>query len=151
MRIDPSAAFARTGLARAEERVKLHGQFDHYLDKPSRLYSAAPLANAQKLLAAAGTAPRDEPQLETKITRLRGLVEAAAKPVRVTLDSDGETSVVIYHVGRLGKFDHHQLDLRPGDYTVVGSRPGYRDVRKVIRVRPGASLPPVLIRCEEAI
>ena len=151
LRIDPSAAFARTGLGRAEERVKLHGQFDHYLDQPSRLYSAAPLANAQKLLAAAGSAPRDEPRLEKKIVRLRGLVEAAAKPVRVTLDSDGETSVVVYHVGRLGKFDHHQLDLRPGDYTVVGSRPGYRDVRKVIRVRPGASLPPVLIRCEEAI
>jgi len=151
LRIDSAAAFARAGLGRAEERVKLHEQFDHYLDKPSRLYSAAPLANAEKLLAAASTAPRDEPQLAKKITRLRGLVEAATLPVRVTLNSDGETSVVIYHVGRLGKFDHHQLDLRPGDYTVVGSRPGYRDVRKVIRVRPGASLSPVLVRCEEAI
>lgn len=151
LRIDSAAAFARTGLRRAEERLKIHQQFDHYLDKPSRLYSAAPLANAEKLLAAAGKAPRDEPRLAGKISRLRGLVTAAGTPVRVTLNSDGETSVVVYHVGRLGKFDRHQLDLRPGDYTVVGSRAGYRDVRKVIRVRPDATPPPVLVRCEETI
>lgn len=151
LRIDSAAAFARTGLRRAEERVKLHRQFDHYLDKPSRLYSAAPLANAEKLLASASGAPRDEPRLAEKIVQLRRLVTAAGTPVRVTLNSDGETSIVIYHVGRLGKFDRHQLDLRPGDYTVVGSRSGYRDVRKVIRVRPGLSPPPLLVRCEEAI
>ncbi len=151
LRIDSAAAFARTGLRRAEERVKLHEQFDHYIDKPSRLYSAVPLANAETLLAATSDAPRDEPRLAKKMTQLRRLVAAAGTPVSVTLDSDGETSVVVYRVARLGKFDRHQLDLRPGDYTVVGSRPGYRDVRKVIRVRPGASLPPVLVRCEEAI
>lgn len=151
LRIDPAAAFARTGLRHAEARAKLNRQFDHYLDKPTRLYSAAPLANAEKLLAAASDAPSDEPRLAKKIARLRQLVAAAGTPVRVTLNSDGETSVVIYHVGRLGKFDRHQLDLRPGDYTVVGSRPGYRDVRKVIRVRPGTPLPPLLVRCEEAI
>ena len=49
--IDGSAAFARAGLQRAEERVKLNQQFDHYLEKPARLYSAVPLANAEKLLA----------------------------------------------------------------------------------------------------
>ena len=59
--------------------------------------------------------------------------------------------MVIYRVARLGKFDNHQLELRPGDYTVVGSRPGYRDVREVIRVRPGTSIPPLSVRCEEAI
>jgi len=149
--IDGSAAFARTGLQRAEERVRLHQQFDHYLTQPARLYSAAPLANAEKLLAAVSGAPREEPRLEKKITQLRRLVARARTPVRVILNSDGETSVVIYRIARLGKFDNHQLDLRPGDYTVVGSRPGYRDVRKVIKVRPGATLPPLLVRCEEAI
>ena len=149
--VDPAAAFARTGLQRAEERVKLHAQFDHYLDSPGRLYSANPLANAHKLLAAVPRAPSDEPRLGEKIGRLQALVETAARPVKVMLDSDGQTNVVIYHVGRLGRFETHQLELRPGDYTVVGSRPGYRDVRRVIRVRPGAPLPPVSIRCEESI
>jgi len=149
--IDSSAAFARTGLRRAEERVKMHQQFDHYLDKPARLYSAAPLANAEQLIAAVSAAPRGEPQLAKKIARLKQLVAGARTPVSVVLSSDGETSVVIYRVARLGTFERHQLDLRPGDYTVVGSRAGYRDVRRVIRVRPGEPLSPVSVRCEEAI
>jgi len=149
--IDPAAGFARTGLSRAEGRVRLHAQFDHYLDTPARVYSAAPLANAEQLLAAASEAPPDEPRLAKKITVLRELVARAGTPMTVTLNSDGATSVVVYRVGRLGQFDTHQLELLPGDYTVVGSRPGYRDVRKVIAVRPGVPLPPLVVRCEEVI
>ena len=151
LKIDSAAAFARTGLRRAEEHMELHRQFDHYLAKPGRLYSAKPLANAQKLLSSVPSAPAAEPRLAGKIARLQGLVEGASTPLRVVLHSDGETNVVIYRVGRLGKFDNHQLELRPGDYTVVGSRPGYRDVRRVIRVRPGAPPPPLSVRCEESI
>jgi tetratricopeptide (TPR) repeat protein len=151
LEVDPAAGFAREGLVRAEERIKLHAQFDHYLESPVRVYSAAPLANATQLLAAASAAPAGEPRLARKITALQELVAQASTPVAVTLNSDGVTSVVVYRVAKLGQFDSRQLELLPGDYTVVGSRPGYRDVRKVLAVRPGVSLPPLLVRCEEAI
>jgi len=149
--IDASAAFARTGLSHAEERASLHKQLDHYLEGPARLYSAAPLANAQKVLASAGIVPPSEPRLVAKVARLNELVAAAQTPISITLESDGETDVVVYRVARLGKLETHRLTLRPGDYTVVGSRPGYRDVRKVITVRPGGAVPPLSIRCEEKI
>ena len=149
--VDPAAGFAGTGLRRAEQRVALHAQFDHYLDKPARIYSAAPLANAKQLLAAASDAPSDEPRLAKKIAALRELVGRAETPMTLTLQSDGATDVVIYRVGRLGRFDTHALQLTPGDYTIVGSRPGYRDVRKVIQLRPGRPPPTLLVRCEEAI
>lgn len=151
MTIDPAAGFARAGLSRAEERVKLHAQIDHYLDEPARVYSAAPLANAEQLLAAVSEAPPDESRLAMKISALRELVTRASTPQTLTLNSDGATSVVIYHVGRLGQFNSKQLELLPGDYTIVGSRPGYRDVRKVVRIRPGVPLPALLVRCEEEI
>ncbi|MGD8875257.1 MAG: hypothetical protein PVH38_08925, partial [Gammaproteobacteria bacterium] len=147
--IDPAAGFAHTGLSRAEARVKLHAQIDHYLDEPARVYSATPLANAEKLLAAASEAPPDEPRLAGKLAALRELVTRAGTPLTLTLNSDGATSVVIYHVGRLGQFTTRQLELLPGDYTIVGSRPGYRDVRKVVRLRPGVPLPSLPVRCEE--
>jgi tetratricopeptide (TPR) repeat protein len=149
--IDPAAGFASEGLRRAEERVKLHAQFDHYLEKPARMYSATPLANAEQLLAAASSAPSDEPRLAKKITALRDLVSGASTPVTLTLKSDGATSVVIYRVGRFGQFDTRQVELLPGDYTVVGSRPGYRDVRQTIAVRPGVPLQPLVVRCEEPV
>ena len=149
--IDPAAGFASAGMQRAKERVKLHAQIDHYLDKPSRVYSAAPLANAEQLLAAAGEAPPDESVLAGKITALRELVACASTPVTVTLNSDGATSILVYRVGRLGQFDTRQLELLPGDYTIVGSRPGFRDVRREIAVRPGLPVPPLVVRCEEPI
>jgi tetratricopeptide (TPR) repeat protein len=149
--IDPSAGFASEGLRRAGERSALHAQFDHYLDTPARIYSPAPLANAEQLLAAASEAPPDEPRLAGKISALRELVTGAGAPMTVTLTSDGVTSVVIYRVGRLGQFNSRQLELLPGDYTIVGKRPGYRDVRREITLRPGMPLPPLVVKCEEKI
>ena len=149
--IDPLAGFAREGLRRAEERVRLHAQFDHYIERPERLYAAEPLANAETLLESAGPAPSSEPHLAEKIERLGELVRLAGTPVPVMLSSDGATSVVLYRVGELGLFSERQLELLPGEYTVVGRRPGYRDVRKVFEVRPGSDPAAVVVRCEEPI
>jgi hypothetical protein len=149
--LEPNAAFAEDGRRRARDRIRLHEQIDHYLADPTRLYSDEPLANAEQLLAAAGQAPADEPQLSNKLARLRGQVVRARTPVLVDLRSDGQTEVTIYHVGRRGRFLQQQLELRPGTYTALGSRSGYRDVRKVFEVRPGATWPKVVIQCEERL
>jgi tetratricopeptide (TPR) repeat protein len=149
--LDPQAGFARDGLEQAQDRVRLHQQLDHYLDDPSRLHSAEPLANAEKLLVAAGEAPAGEPRLSAKIGQLRRQVALARTPVPVDLHSDGETTVVIYHVGSLGQFHDNRLELRPGTYTALGSRPGYRDVRIVFTVQPGAAPLSVEIHCRDPI
>jgi hypothetical protein len=39
----------------------------------------------------------------------------------------------------------------PGRYTVVGTRSGYRDVRKEFSLMPGAVPPVLVVRCEEPI
>ncbi|MEA2081048.1 MAG: hypothetical protein U9P00_14565 [Pseudomonadota bacterium] len=149
--VDASAAFARTGLTRVKDRLRLHEQLDHYLGDPARLTSAEPLANAEKLLSTAGVAPVGEPRLAEKLSVLKRHVAEARVPLPVRLFSDGETEVVIYHVGRLGRFRDLQLELRPGTYSAVGSRAGYRDVRRVFTVLPGKPPPPVDIRCEEPV
>ena len=149
--VDAGAAFARSGLVRVKDRLQLHKQLDHYLSDPARLSSAEPLANAEKLLLAAGEAPDGEPRLAEKTNLLKHHVAEARVPLPVRLYSDGETEVVIYHVGRFGRFRDHQLELRPGTYTAVGSRAGYRDVRRVFTVLPGKPPPPVDIRCEEPV
>lgn len=151
LQIDAAAGFARNGIAHAQLRAELNRQFDHYLDEPTRLYSAEPLANAEQLLQAAAGAPADEPKLRSKLERLRVLVSQARQPLPVMLQSDGVTEVVIYHVGRLGRFVDRQLELPPGSYTAVGSRPGYRDVRRVFELQPGHSSLTVDIRCEEPV
>jgi len=149
--LDGSAGFAQHGKAQASQRLKLHAQFDHYLDKPERVYSPEPLANARSVLAAARAAPAEEPLLARKIAALQTLVAQASTPIPVQLRSDGETEVAIYHVGKLGRFLQHQLELLPGNYTVTGSRQGYRDVRKLMTIAPGSASVSQLIVCEEQI
>jgi hypothetical protein len=149
--IDDSAGFALTGQEKAKARLELNQQFDHYLKKPERLYAEEPLANAELLLSGAGSAPANEPKLAKKIASLQQLVTNASTPVTVILQSDGETDISIYHVGQLGAFTNQQLELLPGNYTVVGTRYGYRDIRKELSVHPGKQDIDLFIRCEEVI
>ncbi len=58
---------------------------------------------------------------------------------------------MVYRVGKIGKYDRHDLVLRPGTYTVVGTRKGYRDVRVKLVVATGRPPEPIVVRCEERI
>ena len=149
--IDSQAIYARSGLANAQRRIKLHAQLDHYLSDTSRLSSDEPLNNARKLLQSNQAVPGNEPLLARKLEALQQAVRLAAIPVELILQSDSMTEVAVYHVGRLGKFQQKKLTLRPGRYTVTGQCQGYRDVRKVITLRPDSGTYTLLIRCEEPI
>ncbi|MGB0713183.1 MAG: tetratricopeptide repeat protein [Gammaproteobacteria bacterium] len=149
--LEPGAGFALTGLAKARDRLKLHEQLDHYLERPERVFGREPLANAERVLLAAGEDVGGEPGLAKKLAALRALTEQAKQPMRVLVRSDGETEVTVYHVARLGRFETHTLELRPGSYTAVGTREGYRDVRRVIKLLPGQPVPPVYLACTETI
>jgi eukaryotic-like serine/threonine-protein kinase len=89
--------------------------------------------------------------LTQQVTKLRDWLVRADVPVQVALQSDNLTQVTVYRIGALGSFDQRSLELAPGEYTVLGTRPGYRDVRRQIMVVPGTALPPVVIRCEDKI
>jgi len=151
LKIDPAAGFAKGGLEHASGRVRLHERMDHYLATPRRLYSPGPLAEAEKLLADTRPVPAGEVQLATKGRRLTELVDTAKRPRPVRLRSDGETEVTVYHIGRLGRFAEQTLQLRPGSYTVIGVRPGYRDVRITFEVVPDQPPPAVDVRCRELL
>lgn len=148
--IEPQAGFALSGHALAQARLELHRQLDHYLNEPQRLASDEPLRNAQTLLKTNPSPPGKEPQLLAKFNSLKQAVEQAARPVSLVIESDDLTQISVYHVGQLGQFQRKQLTLRPGQYTLIGSRAGYRDVRKVINISPNTPLH-LQLKCEEAI
>jgi len=91
------------------------------------------------------------PRLADQRDELARLLKRAATPLTVTLVSDAMTNVAIYKVGKLGAFAQTELELRPGTYVAVGSRPGYRDVRREFRVAPEVEMEPVVVQCEEPI
>jgi hypothetical protein len=89
--------------------------------------------------------------LAAQLNELDRLLQRARVPVKVVLESDSQTEVVIYKVGKLGAFQTRSIELKPGVYTAVGVRSGYRDVRKNFRVAPEAGTQSIIIRCEDPI
>jgi tetratricopeptide (TPR) repeat protein len=148
--IDTQVTFARSGLAHALSRQKLNTQLDHYLEAPERLSSDEPLDNARVLLETNPGTAKNEPLLAAKLSALREAVRIADTPITLLIESDNQTQITIYHVGRLGAFERKEIKLRPGRYTVTGSREGYRDVREIISLSP-ATPAQISLRCEERI
>jgi tetratricopeptide (TPR) repeat protein len=151
LEIDPDLAFAQDGLQRAQQMTALHAQLDEYIAKPDSLSSPGTMARATRLVVDITRMPEIGPRLGGQRDELSRLLKRAATPLTVTFVSDNVTDVSIYKVGKLGSFETHELELRPGTYVAVGSRPGYRDVRLEFRVAPELDREPVVVRCEEPI
>ena len=149
--LDSTVAAAQEGIARVTPRTALNEQLELYLTQPERLFSQPVRAAARDTLARAGNISNPGPVLQKQLVTLKDWIARADVPVSVALQSDNVTQVTIYRVGQLGTFAERSLELVPGSYTVVGTRPGYRDVRREINVRPGAASEPVVIRCEDRI
>ncbi|MEM6580997.1 MAG: hypothetical protein AAF699_06980 [Pseudomonadota bacterium] len=150
-KIDPNILFAKEGLERSRDRARLDKQFRAAIGDPSRLSDVAVAKATEQMLQMARSISPKGPVLIQQIDELESLLQQANTPINVTIQSDMETDVVVYKVAKLGKFDQRQLELRPGSYTAVGSRLGYRDVRVDFEVQHGVDNLPVTIRCTETI
>ena len=148
---DSTLAFAQEGRTRAQYRVDLELKLQNLVDHPDLLFNDNVLRDAQLLASEAGGISPMGPRLGDQVESLDRLLTLASTPLPVQLQSDELTEVTLFRVGRLGQFLVRDLELRPGVYTVVGSRSGYRDVRMTFTVLPGQSLDPIRVECVEPI
>jgi serine/threonine protein kinase len=149
--LDATVQFAQLGKQRADERADLSDRLEFHIKNPGRLSDRRVLEEAATILDTAKAIAPTGPKLQQQVAGLGELVAKMSVPIRVELVSDGETDVIIYRVGRLGPFERHAMDLRPGTYTVVGTRKGYRDVRLQLAVVAGKKPEPLVVRCKEKI
>ena len=148
---DSALTFAQEGMARATYRVDLDLKLRNLIENPNLLFDDGILRDAQLLAAEAAAVTPAGPRLGEQVEALEALLRLAATPLPVQLQSDEQTEVTLYRVGRLGQFLVRDVELRPGEYTAVGSRPGYRDVRRTFTVLPGQRLDPIRVQCVERI
>jgi tetratricopeptide (TPR) repeat protein len=151
LELDPTLSFAIEGLERAQYRADLLAKLDALIDSPQRLLTGSVLADADELLNEARAVSDPGPAHAAKTGQLAALIELAATPIDVTLVSDNLTEVTVYRVDTLGTFSSRELTLKPGQYTAIGARRGYRDVRKQFTVLPGRDNGPIEIICVEPI
>ena len=151
IRIDPAMVTARSGLEQSSNRADLDVRMRQAIASPDRLGDDAVWDATNALLQYANKIESTGPVLAGQVSELNRLLERARVLVPVRLQSDSETEIVIYKVGKLGRFASRDIELKPGVYTVVGARSGYRDVRRNFRVAPEAGLVQIEVRCEDPI
>jgi len=149
--VEPEAADAIEGRDRAARRAALDERLQYHIANPGRLASPGVFEDATELLAEARELDPRGPRLEAQLSRLEESLETASTPVPVVVVSDNLTQVAIYRVDRLGTFSKRELRLRPGTYTAVGSRDGFRDVRVQFTVTAGAAPAAVTVVCTEQL
>jgi tetratricopeptide (TPR) repeat protein len=148
---DPSLAFAQEGKARTTSRADLSLRLQQFLDRPDRLSTAAVREDARALLETARAQSPQGPAIRSQIARLELLLPGFDRPVRLSLVSDNTTQIVIPSIGAFGTFARRDIELRPGKYTVVGTRNGFRDVRREITVAPGQGSQIIRVSCSDPI
>jgi len=151
LRQDHSLLFAQQGKARATARMRLGDSLQALIDRPDRLASPQVRNEAVALLQSAQEQPSPGPALRVQIARLSALLPEFDRPVHLSLVSDSLTQVAIPSVGAFGSFARRDIELRPGHYTLIGTRDGYRDVRRDITVSPGQQTQTVNVSCSEPI
>jgi eukaryotic-like serine/threonine-protein kinase len=151
LKADASLEFARVGRERVAPRAQPAAALPGLLDQPARLAAPEVRSDADRLLARARAIDPAGPALRSQVARLELLLPEYDRPVTLALESDGQTSVRILRVGEFGAFERREVELKPGRYTLVGTRSGFRDVRRDITLLPGGATPPVDLRCSEPI
>lgn len=148
---DSSLVFAREGATRVRPRAELARRLEGLVNNAARLAAPEVRVEADGLIARATAIPGEAPRLRAQVAALRAQLQRYDTPVKLVIQSDGATQVTVQKVRALGRLTQTELELKPGRYILVGTRDGYRDVRREILLKPGETAPVVELRCSEAI
>jgi eukaryotic-like serine/threonine-protein kinase len=149
--VDPTLGYAQQGKVRSAARALLAQRLQTLIDRPERLAAPEERRAALALIASASEQSPSGPVLRSQIARLQILLPAFDKLVQLALISDDATQIAIPSIGFRGIFARRVIELKPGKYTVVGTREGYREVRRDITISPGADAQTISVVCGEPI
>ena len=151
LQLDGSNEDAQQAMLVNQQKTKILADLSDALAAAGQLHNAKVLKKAEQVLADIAQLAEPGTTIAQRGTQLETLVKIATTPIPIILESDNQTEVIVYKVARLGTFNRTELQLRPGPYTVVGTRNGYRDVRKTIELTPQSKHTVLSIFCEEPI
>lgn len=149
--INPGYTAAVDGAKRATTAIAEQQRFKELLTRADALAARNEFDEAIVLLRQASLIRPDETSIPVRIADFQRKLIEQERPVKVTLISDGQSSINIYRVGVIGQIERRTIDLRPGEYTIVASRTGYRSIRKTIVVESGSEPMTLTIQCTERI
>ena len=129
LKLEKNLAEAQAGKLRAQNQLSIHQRLEQILSRPERLSDKKVHAETSAYYSVTSQFDNQGPILTKQLADLENLLKVSATPVKIRLQSDNLTDVVVYKVGKMGMFQTRELNLRPGKYIAIGRRDGYRDVR----------------------
>ena len=147
--LDPNLRLGRAGIANAQEHKRINAVMSAVLAQPQRLSDPRLFNDAERALGRAQDLDSKPAAFADAIEGVEILLQQYREPVAVSFVSDNTIEVNLSNVGNLGRFTQRTLTLRPGTYTLRGSKIGCRDIYANITVLP--NLPPVEIFCTEPL
>lgn len=153
---DPNQISAKIGSIRSQARLDLDKSLKLVLSDTLALSRPTAEVRAVSVLADAKAIAKRGPALSKQIAQLEKSLAQAASAVKVSFNSDSLTQVSLKKAGakriNLGKFDIKNLALKPGRYTLIGTRLGYHDKRTELELTPsGQAVRTFSISCNEPI
>ncbi len=127
--IKADTAFAETGLQQAVYYGRKQVQIRDLLAEPDRLSDQTVARYASEVIADLEQKPGLPSALGAEADKLKSTLQAYRRLVSVTFQSDGRSVVSIIRGQSFRPFREKSVELRPGRYTVLARREGYRDKR----------------------
>lgn len=149
--VTPDSSSAKQALARNLQREVMLAKVDDHIKNKLRLGSEKVANEAQILVKEIALMDNPGSKIIQQTEILKDLLRIAKQPIAITLRSDNQTDITIFKVAKLGRFEQRNIELKTGKYTIVGSRSGFRDVRKVITVTADMQDKAVQVICNEPI
>lgn len=149
--LDSNLAAARVGKIRTGTRADIDKKLRDILAHPERLTTPSVHSEYQQLHDDISQLPAPRDKLDRQQAQLKQQLALAITPVVLSIKSDNETRVTLYRVSELGQFEETEITLKPGNYTLVGTRDGYRDVRREFTLSANDPNPTITIQCNEKI
>jgi tetratricopeptide (TPR) repeat protein len=133
----PNHPQARDGLTRASMVRVAELHLDMWVAEAQRL---AAMDSFQPAIRAFNSAMKVKPDYlnNDSFRELHAILMAQNAPVEITLQSDGQTWVMLENYRAPSKLDRQTIKILPGNYRVVGRRNGYQNSEQILRVRAGA-------------
>jgi len=151
LKLEKNLAEAQSGKSRAQNQLAINQRLQQILSRPERLSDKKVHAEISDYYNVTSRLDNQGPILTKQLADLDNLLHVSATPVKIKLQSDSLTDVVVYKVGKMGMFDMRELNLRPGKYIAIGRRAGYRDVRIEFLVSQDTSKQAIQIAATEKI
>ena len=160
LKLDSNTSMAIMSQARVTAYIELNQLIDPIIENPDRLQNdkvlnksrlAVQFVNNKILKNDAIYKVSEIPKLMQKILIAEKIISDASIIINITIKSDNETDIIIYKVAKIGKIIERNIQLRPGKYTIVGSRAGYRDYRKIFHVTANDQTIVINVQCREKI